>query len=471
MKSKSSIFIFSIFLALALLFAVKITGFSATEAVNVNWGNNYQGYISNSTSSQPYQLNLSSAGRVTLTFNSQLSDVRIYVDDASGDKIWGYSYPNEGSTVYTLDLTKGTYTFYVERYRSVNGNYNFTASFASAGENFNEQNNSSTYASTPYFGAQVNGQLAINDNKDYYRYDLSSSGRITLIFNSQLSDIRVYMNDASGERVWGNKYPNEGSTVYTIDVTKGTYYLVMEKYRSATGNYNYMATFSSAGESFAEPNNTVTYASIPAFGSTIKGQLAVNDNVDIYKYTFSSTKKLTLQYRSNIAKTKLYITDASGERVWGNKYIEEGNLSYDFELGAGTYYLYIEKYSGEGNYTFNLGNFSEKTANTGTSQNTKPKKTQIAQVIRNKKKIVVIWKAKSGVSGYQVQCAINKKFKKGVKTYTIKDASKTKKKIKKLKAKKKYFIRIRTYKKTTVNGKTKKIFSKWSKVKVVKVKK
>lgn len=87
MKSKSSIFIFSIFLALALLFAVKITGFSATEAVNVNWGNNYQGYISNSTSSQPYQLNLSSAGRVTLTFNSQLSDVRIYVDDASGDKI------------------------------------------------------------------------------------------------------------------------------------------------------------------------------------------------------------------------------------------------------------------------------------------------------------------------------------------------------------------------------------------------
>ena len=107
----------------------------------------------------------------------------------------------------------------------------------------------------------------------------------------------------------------------------------------------------------------------------------------------------------------------------------------------------------------------------GTKHETLPKKTQIAQITRNKKKIVVIWKAKPSVSGYQVQCATNKKFKKGVKTYTIKGASKTKKKIKKLKAKKKYFIRIRTYKKTTVNGKTKKIFSKWSKVKVVKVKK
>ncbi len=468
MKSKSSTFIFSIFLAFALLFAVKITGFSATT---VNWGNNYRGYISNSTSSQSYQFNLSSAGRVTLTFNSQLSSVRVYMNNASGDRIWGYQYPNEGSTIYTLDLIKGTYTLYVEEYWSATGAYDFTASFVSAGESFSEANNSITYASSPSFGTKVNGQLAINDDKDYYKYDISSSGRITLTFNSQLSSVRICIVDASGERVWGYQYPNEGSTAYKIDLVKGRYYLVVEEYWSATGTYNYATMFSSAGESFTEPNNTVTYASVPGFGSTVKGQLAVNDDVDIYKYTFSTAKKLTLQYNSNIKETKMYITDASGETVWGNEYPEEGNHSYDFELEAGTYYLYIEKYSGEGNYAFNLGNFSEKTGNTSASQNIKPKKTQIAQITRNKKKIVVIWKAKPSVSGYQVQCATNKKFKKGVKTYTIKGASKTKKKIKKLKAKKKYFLRIRTYKKTTVNGKTKKIFSKWSKVKVVKVKK
>lgn len=98
-------------------------------------------------------------------------------------------------------------------------------------------------------------------------------------------------------------------------------------------------------------------------------------------------------------------------------------------------------------------------------------KTQISRIVsKGGRKIVVTWKAKSGVSGYQIQCALKKNFKKGVKTYTIKGKKKTSKTIKKLKAKKKYFVRVRSFTKTKVNGKTKKIYSKWSKVKKVKVK-
>ena len=83
-----------------------------------------------------------------------------------------------------------------------------------------------------------------------------------------------------------------------------------------------------------------------------------------------------------------------------------------------------------------------------------------------KKTIQVQWKKLSGVTGYQVQTALDKKFKKGKKTYTVKKAKTTKKTIKKLKSKKKYFVRIRAYK--TVNGK--KYYGSWSKAKSVKVK-
>lgn len=82
-----------------------------------------------------------------------------------------------------------------------------------------------------------------------------------------------------------------------------------------------------------------------------------------------------------------------------------------------------------------------------------------------KKTITVQWKKLSGVTGYQVQIATNKKFKKGKKTYTVKKAKTTKKTIKKLKRKKKYYVRVRAYK--TVKGK--KYYGKWSKVKKVKV--
>ena len=82
--------------------------------------------------------------------------------------------------------------------------------------------------------------------------------------------------------------------------------------------------------------------------------------------------------------------------------------------------------------------------------------------------MTVYWKKQTkNVTGYQIQYALNKKFTKKKKMITIKKNKTVKKKIKKLKGGKKYFVRIRTYRK---KGK-KTYYSKWSDVKTVKVKK
>lgn len=73
------------------------------------------------------------------------------------------------------------------------------------------------------------------------------------------------------------------------------------------------------------------------------------------------------------------------------------------------------------------------------------------------------WKKKSNITGYQIQYSTNSKFKKGNKSIKIKSAKTVSKKITKLKAAKKYYVRIRTYK-----GKK---YSKWSKVKSAKISK
>ena len=109
------------------------------------------------------------------------------------------------------------------------------------------------------------------------------------------------------------------------------------------------------------------------------------------------------------------------------------------------------------------------TPNSATTAPTivaKPKSASIKKVKAAKKAISVIWKKVSGVKGYQVQVATDKKFKKNKKTVTIKKQKTTKTTVKKLKAKKKYYVRVRTYK--IVNGK--KVYSAWSKVKSVKTK-
>ena len=96
----------------------------------------------------------------------------------------------------------------------------------------------------------------------------------------------------------------------------------------------------------------------------------------------------------------------------------------------------------------------------------KPKSASIKKVKGAKKAILVTWKKVSGVNGYEIQVATDKKFKKNKKTVTIKKQKTTKTTVKKLKAKKKYYVRVRTYK--IVNGK--KVYSAWSKVKSVKTK-
>ena len=108
------------------------------------------------------------------------------------------------------------------------------------------------------------------------------------------------------------------------------------------------------------------------------------------------------------------------------------------------------------------------TATTLQAKNTvsKPKSTNTKKIKAAKKAILVTWKKVSGVKGYQVQVATDKKFKKNKKTVNIKKQKTTKTTIKKLKAKKKYYVRVRTYK--IVNGK--KVYSSWSKVESVKTK-
>ena len=115
---------------------------------------------------------------------------------------------------------------------------------------------------------------------------------------------------------------------------------------------------------------------------------------------------------------------------------------------------------------------SSGTANAGKKQSTPsktvkvkaPSKVKLTSAKNGKgKKLTVKWKKVTGAKGYQLQYAMNKKFKKKKSVQT----KKTKYTIKKLKKKKTYYIRVRAYK---MNGR-KKVYGKWSTVKKVKIKK
>lgn len=89
--------------------------------------------------------------------------------------------------------------------------------------------------------------------------------------------------------------------------------------------------------------------------------------------------------------------------------------------------------------------------------------TSITSLSAKDNGFTVKWKKKTKITGYQIQYSTNKEFKKA-KKITIKSKTTTSKTIKNIGNSKKYYIRIRSYKK----NKGKNIYSNWSKNKVIK---
>ena len=145
------------------------------------------------------------------------------------------------------------------------------------------------------------------------------------------------------------------------------------------------------------------------------------------------------------------------------------------KLKSGTDYkvTYPKKSKNVGRYTVTItlkGSYSGTVKKTFTIL---PKNTAISKLTASKNTVTVKWKKQTKqTAGYEIQYSTSSKFtKKTTKTVKVTKNSTTSKKITKLKAKKKYYVRIRTYQTVKVGKKSTKIYSGWSKAKMVTTKK
>lgn len=173
--------------------------------------------------------------------------------------------------------------------------------------------------------------------------------------------------------------------------------------------------------------------------------------------TMTKTVKIAKVSKIKLSKTKytyngkkqtpsVTVKDSKGKEL-------KVNTDYKVKLpsgrkNVGTYEVKItfkgSKYSGSKTLSYTIN----------------PKSTKLSKVSAKKKGFEAKWEKQSTqTKGYQIQYSTDNKFKSGNKTVTVNKNSTTKKTISKLKAKKKYYVRIRTYK--TV-GKQK-YYSDWSK--------
>jgi len=157
-------------------------------------------------------------------------------------------------------------------------------------------------------------------------------------------------------------------------------------------------------------------------------------------------------YNGKVKTPKVVIKDVSGKTI--------SDSNYKITAPSGRKSVGSYKYK----VTFNNNYSGTKTL----TMKITPAGKSISKLAAGKEAFTVKWKKPSlayrkQMTGYHIRYSTSSKMTKA-KTVKVKSTTDTSKKVSKLKAKKKYYVQLRTYK--TVNGKT--YYSSWSKVKSVK---
>lgn len=172
---------------------------------------------------------------------------------------------------------------------------------------------------------------------------------------------------------------------------------------------------------------------------------------------------------SDLSKQKSAISGIQNKTYNGKA--QNQNLKIQLEgltLKSGTDYKVT--YSGNaavGTATAKITGMGDFCGETRVTFRINPPKMSLSKVKKGKKAFTAVWKKKASsyTTGYQIQYSTSSAFR-SAKTKTVTSYKKTSLKVKKLKKKKTYYVRIRIYK--TVKGT--KYYSAWSGYKKVKTK-
>lgn len=260
-----------------------------------------------------------------------------------------------------------------------------------------------------------------------------------------------YSLSAGTEYTW-IAYAVVGSKTYTSGNNKFT-----TKNPSASTTTKPTTTTNKCSKGHTAGTATVTKATLTDNGSidtkcTVCG--ATINSETIYAPDYFKLSTSSYNYDGKKKKPSVTVYDNDGG------IIEKENYTVSYASGRKSVGKYAVTVNFKGNYS------GEKTV----YFTIKPKSTSLSSVKAGSKKLTVKWKKQtSQITGYQIQYSTSSNFT-SPKTVTVSKSGTTSNTISKLKSKKKYYVRVRTYKNVKVDDKTTKIYSSWSKSKSIKTK-
>lgn len=412
----------------------------------------------------------------------------------SGMNFWGYSCDNTAMFLTSIAKYADDYSTYVDDAKQILKTYT-TDTGAFYSYQYNNVNANSTALCAMAYAALGDNDTAFSYYKNLVEGFEDTTGVFT--YNGERDDSATkqsylaltYFKESVGNAAYEHKEhvaknrtiaattSKDGAVVADCRICGKTFKTVktiakIKAVSLSSSSYTYDG-------SAKKPGVTVTDANGAKIASS-NYSVAYSNNVK--KGTATVTVTFKGNYSGTVKKTfKINPAKVSNVKLSSTSYTYNGKTktpsvtvkdSKGRKLKNGT--DYTVKYSSGRK---NVGRYAVKVTFKGNYTGSKtvyyyivPKSTSISKVSALKKGFKLSWKKqKTQTTGYQIQYSTSSKFKKA-KTVNVSKNKTTSKSVKKLSSKKKYYVRVRTYKTVKIDGKTKKVYSSWSKTKTVKTK-
>ena len=235
-------------------------------------------------------------------------------------------------------------------------------------------------------GSSVSKPLSDSDDNQVYKFKLANPAKVDATFVGDMERVYLRLYDEEGNQLWGetprwNDTTEQITYQSTFYLNKGTYYYQVANYYEHFGNFTLRIENTDTYESFAEEtkgsNNTVKTSNNINLGTKYTGFIASNDEVDVYAFDLFQTGKLDFVFNANVERVEIKLYDELGNQIWSerprwNDTTEYTSYQMSEYLCRGKYYISFSRYSGYGEYTFNLaltGSFESFSENQGGNNN------------------------------------------------------------------------------------------------------
>ena len=429
----------------------KNTGAKA-NVQKLEFGKKTQGKLVSGDDGQQYQITLKSSGQLDIRLEGETGKLATRLTDKDG-KGWAPRRKTaEGKQTY--QLKKGTYCYQVQAARGVaipkvGMDYEVTAKFKSAKAKFEDNNTRKKAAKLP-LSKEFYGHLASNAPVEYYKFRLNELTYFMFSLTTQITDY----TPETFEITLYNKYGKPMDRWYNPDWVE--HYRDSDSvdgynFKSGSWYYDYYYNSYDAGMTWILPAGDY-YVGVTAEKDKT-GKVPISARYGRY------AAYATLQRPSVLVKLSRNQAEYTGKKIKTPKVTIKKQVHKDLERyslerwryriegiteGTGTSIKKIGRYRIWQNMWYEDPEFGPNDADAYAIFTVTPVRGKISRLDSKKKgQVQVSVKKDAQSTGYQIQVARDKKFKRTVKTLKTKNLKET---LEGLSSGIKYYVRVRNYK-------------------------